>query len=279
MKRGACGTLPSFIRAVGICAFLSIPFLAGCNTAGDGAATLALADSGTPAEETPEEGDAAVVSNSLAAEQDQEIQGVAALVTPSPRPNREAVAAVEAIAEGNGGEAVAAAAETPMATAVLPGVKSAEAAQPVEAVAYADPSSGKPAAATALEASGKAEAVAPRSPELDALIARYAALYQVPERLVRRVVKRESNFNPAARNRIYWGLMQIRHDTAQTMGYRGPAHGLLDAETNLKYAVKYLRGAYLTAGGNEDRALRFYARGYYYDAKRKGLLREAGLRN
>jgi hypothetical protein len=25
--------------------------------------------------------------------------------------------------------------------------------------------------------------------------------------------------------------------------------------------------------------VRFYARGYYYDAKRKGLLREAGLRN
>lgn len=96
---------------------------------------------------------------------------------------------------------------------------------------------------------------------------------------MRRVVKRESNFDPSARNRIYWGLMQIRHDTARTMGYRGSAAGLLDAETNLKYAVKYLRGAYLTAGGNEDRAVRFYARGYYYDAKRKGILRETGLRD
>jgi soluble lytic murein transglycosylase-like protein len=63
------------------------------------------------------------------------------------------------------------------------------------------------------------------------------------------------------------------------MGYRGPASGLLDAETNLKYAVKYLRGAYITAEGNEDRAVRFYASGYYYDAKRKGLLRETGLRD
>lgn len=137
----------------------------------------------------------------------------------------------------------------------------------------------RPAALTAFEESGKVRPVEAQSAELDALIRKYAAHYQVPERLVRRVVKRESNFNPAARNSIYWGLMQIRHDTAQTMGYRGPASGLLDAETNLKYAVKYLRGAYITAAGNEDRAVRFYASGYYYDAKRKGLLKETGLRS
>ncbi len=119
--------------------------------------------------------------------------------------------------------------------------------------------------------------VAARSPELDRLIAAYADHYDVPEPLVRRVVKRESNFNPGARNGPYWGLMQIRHDTAGTMGYRGPASGLLDAETNLNYAVRYLRGAYLTAGGNQDLAVRYYASGYYYDAKRKGLLDETGL--
>ncbi|WP_367718475.1 lytic transglycosylase domain-containing protein [Nitratireductor sp. GISD-1A_MAKvit] len=132
------------------------------------------------------------------------------------------------------------------------------------------------AALTALETGAPVRSVAPRSAELDALISQYARFYDVPVQLVRRVVKRESNFNPAARNRIYWGLMQIRHDTAQTMGYRGPASGLLDAETNLKYAVKYLRGAYITAEGNEDRAVRLYARGYYYDAKRKGLLKQTG---
>jgi soluble lytic murein transglycosylase-like protein len=120
---------------------------------------------------------------------------------------------------------------------------------------------------------------APGTPrgEVDRLIAKYAAYYEVPESLVRRVVKRESNFNPRARNRVYWGLMQIRHDTARGMGYGGTAQGLLDAETNLKYAVKYLRGAYMTADGNHDLAVRFYARGYYYDAKRKGMLDETGL--
>lgn len=121
------------------------------------------------------------------------------------------------------------------------------------------------------------EKVAARSPELDLLIARYADHYAVPERLVRRVVDRESTFNPAARNGPYWGLMQILPQTARTMGHRGPPEELLDAETNLKYAVRYLRGAYLTAGRDEDRAVRLYARGYYYDAKAAGLLDETGL--
>lgn len=112
---------------------------------------------------------------------------------------------------------------------------------------------------------------------LDDLITKYSVAYEVPERLVRRVVHRESRFNPGARNGPYWGLMQISHPTARGMGYKGNAKGLLDAETNLKYAVRYLSGAYKVAGGDESQAVRFYARGYYYDAKRKGLLQETGL--
>jgi len=112
----------------------------------------------------------------------------------------------------------------------------------------------------------------------DNLIAHYAQNYQVPERLVRRVIVRESGYNAAARNGPYYGLMQISHATASGMGYSGSPSGLLDAETNLRYAVKYLAGAYVTAKGNEDQAMRFYARGYYYDAKRAGLLEESGLR-
>lgn len=112
---------------------------------------------------------------------------------------------------------------------------------------------------------------------VDRLIAKYAELYEVPESFVRQVVKRESTFNPAAYNKGHWGLMQIKHATARGMGYDGPAEGLLDPETNLKYAVKYLRGAYLVAGGDARRADRLYQRGYYYDAKRAGLLDETGL--
>ena len=66
--------------------------------------------------------------------------------------------------------------------------------------------------------------------------------------------------------------MQILPSTARSMGYQGANTGLLDAETNLKYAVKYLRGAYLVADKNHDQAVRLYARGYYFDAKRKGML-------
>jgi soluble lytic murein transglycosylase-like protein len=137
-----------------------------------------------------------------------------------------------------------------------------------------------PLAAAACGRRGEPESmrVGAGSPELMRLIDSYADSYDVPRSLVHRVVRRESNYNPAARNGPYWGLMQILHQTAQTMGYRGPAEGLLDAETNLTYAVKYLRGAWLVADGSEDRAVMWYASGYYYEAKRRGLLEETGLR-
>ena len=112
----------------------------------------------------------------------------------------------------------------------------------------------------------------------DGLIAHYSHQYDVPEALVRRVIVRESNYNAGARNGPYYGLMQISHATATGMGYRGSPAGLLDAETNLRYAVRYLAGAYVTAKGNHDQAVRFYSRGFYYDAKRAGLLDVAGLR-
>ena len=116
------------------------------------------------------------------------------------------------------------------------------------------------------------------TPELRSLINQAAAENQVPASLIHRVVQRESGYNPAARNGPYYGLMQILPQTAGTMGYGGPASGLLDAETNLKYAVRYLRGAWLVADGSEDRAVMWYAKGYYYEAKRRGLLEETGLR-
>lgn len=118
----------------------------------------------------------------------------------------------------------------------------------------------------------------PGRAEIDLLISKYADLYNVPAPLVHAVVRRESTYNPAARNGKHWGLMQINYNTAKTMGYRGTPSGLLDADTNLKYGVKYLAGAYLVADGDAARANKFYQTGYYYHAKRKGLLKETGLR-
>ncbi|PWE54497.1 transglycosylase [Metarhizobium album] len=109
---------------------------------------------------------------------------------------------------------------------------------------------------------------------LKELISKYAKLYEVPEALVHRVVKRESTYNPKAFAHGNYGLMQIRYNTAKAMGYEGPASGLFDAETNLKYAVKYLRGAWITADTDHDGAVKLYSTGYYYTAKRKGLLNQ-----
>jgi soluble lytic murein transglycosylase-like protein len=116
------------------------------------------------------------------------------------------------------------------------------------------------------------------SPELRALIRRSANEHQIPESLLHKVIQRESGYNPGARNGPYYGLMQILPQTARTMGFRGEPAQLLDAETNLRYAGRYLRGAWLVSRGNEDEAIGWYARGYYYEAKRLGLLEETGLR-
>ena len=115
------------------------------------------------------------------------------------------------------------------------------------------------------------------TPELRAQIVAAAERNDIPVSLVQRVVIRESTHRPWARNGPYYGLMQILPQTARTMGFRGQPADLLDAETNLKYAVRYLRGAWLVSGGDEAESVMWYARGYYYEAKRLGLLDETGV--
>ncbi|MFD2652347.1 lytic transglycosylase domain-containing protein [Brucella rhizosphaerae] len=211
-----------------------------------------------------------------------------ALITPNAASASATTTAVATAATGDvinpaaGGTAVASAAtgteavaslENPVLPSVvpIPGVRGQS--EPMLAFAGA-----QAAASPASLATSMAFETPDNAPNgLDDLITKYSVAYEVPERLVRRVVHRESRFNPGARNGPYWGLMQISHPTARGMGYKGNAKGLLDAETNLKYAVRYLSGAYKVAGGDESQAVRYYARGYYYDAKRKGLLEETGL--
>jgi len=117
------------------------------------------------------------------------------------------------------------------------------------------------------------------TPQLRAQINKWSDHYDVPRDLVHRVVVRESTHRPSARNGPYYGLMQIHPRTAGGMGYTGSPTGLLDADTNLEYAVKYLRGAWMVSDGSHDNAVGWYARGYYYEAKRRGLLVETGLKS
>ncbi|MEQ9243567.1 lytic transglycosylase domain-containing protein [Roseovarius indicus] len=117
------------------------------------------------------------------------------------------------------------------------------------------------------------------TPELRVLINKYADAYEVPRPLVHKVVQRESDYRPQARNGPYYGMMQILPATARGIGFKGQNSDLLDAETNLKWAVKYLRGAWLVSDGNMDEAVMWYAKGYYYEAKNRCQLVETGLLN
>ena len=116
------------------------------------------------------------------------------------------------------------------------------------------------------------------TPQMRRLVNKYAAIHDIPVSLLHRIIQRESDYRADARNGPYYGLMQILPATAETMGYNGPASGLLDAETNLRYAGAYLRGAWIVADGDQDAAERWYANGYYYEARDRCLLVETGLR-
>jgi soluble lytic murein transglycosylase-like protein len=114
--------------------------------------------------------------------------------------------------------------------------------------------------------------------EIRALVNKMARQYDVPAPLIHRVIQRESDYRAHARNGPYYGMMQIMPATARNMGFTGEDADLLDAETNLTYAVKYLRGAWLLSNGSYDTAVMHYARGYYYVARDRCMLVETGLR-
>ena len=276
--------------------------LSACNTTNDGKPVKTALIS--PADTAPQTSAAGAAVGATAAPQAVAVAGTpaaaaGAATAPGATPAADAAVGTTATAMAAGPAATGGAAAIAVATATdgtaVPGVPAAGA----EAVASAEPAlpavvpipgergvsqpmmayaGARAAASPASVAANMAFETPEHAPkDIDALIAEYSVAYDVPERLVRRVVHRESRFNPGARNGPYWGLMQISHPTARGMGYKGAPKGLLDAETNLKYAVRYLSGAYKVAGGNESQAVRYYARGYYYDAKRQGMLEETGM--
>lgn len=113
--------------------------------------------------------------------------------------------------------------------------------------------------------------------EMRRLVRRAATDLDIPEALLHRVIQRESDYRADARNGPYWGLMQILPQTARTMGFEGRNEDLLRPEVNLRYAGRYLRGAWLLSDGDMDAAVMHYARGYYYEARDRCMLVETGL--
>jgi Transglycosylase SLT domain len=115
--------------------------------------------------------------------------------------------------------------------------------------------------------------------EYEALVAKHAKANAVPEALVHRVIVRESRYQPELIGHGGTiGLMQIKLATARGLGYTGDAAGLRDPDTNLTYGVKYLAGAYRVANGDHDRAVHYYAAGYYVAAKQQRLLERERIR-
>jgi len=118
---------------------------------------------------------------------------------------------------------------------------------------------------------GSGSALPARNDNVSTMAASQASAAGLPASLVERVIRRESGGNPRAVHAGNYGLTQIRLGTARAMGYTGSAAGLLDPQTNMTYALRYLAGAYRAAGGNESRAVALYSRGYYAQAKAQGF--------
>jgi len=114
------------------------------------------------------------------------------------------------------------------------------------------------------------DAMAQSRAQYESMVASHARANNVPEALVHRVIVRESKYHAGLVGRGGTiGLMQIKLPTARGLGYTGDAASLRDPDTNLAWGVKYLAGAYRAANGDHSRAVRYYAGGYYYAAKRQ----------
>lgn len=87
-------------------------------------------------------------------------------------------------------------------------------------------------------------------PKIDRMIAAAADENDIPRELAYAVVRVESHYNPRARGAGVYGLSQIKPATARGLGFSGPAEALFDPETNLRYGMRYLKGAWEQGNGD-----------------------------
>jgi hypothetical protein len=100
------------------------------------------------------------------------------------------------------------------------------------------------------------------------IVGQAASLYQIPEELVRAVIKVESDYDPRAVSRAgAHGLMQLMPDTAERMQVRD----ILDPRENIMGGVRYLR--VLANMFNGDLGLTLAA----YNAGEGAVIRHGGI--
>lgn len=100
------------------------------------------------------------------------------------------------------------------------------------------------------------------------MVAAEAARQGVPVGLALAVARAESNFRCSAIGKAgERGVMQIKPRTARGIGYKGPASGLNNCATGIRYGMIYLKQAYRKAGGNIYRAALLYNAGIHSKKK------------
>ena len=119
---------------------------------------------------------------------------------------------------------------------------------------------------------GMAVAPSDSSPErfkrYSEVIREAATLYQIPEELVRAVIKVESDYDPRAVSRVgAQGLMQLMPDTAQRMQVREA----MDPRENILGGVRYLRVLANMFNGNLQLTLAGYNAGENAVLKHGGI--------
>ena len=100
------------------------------------------------------------------------------------------------------------------------------------------------------------------SAAIDRMIEQHARENGLPPALAYAVVRVESRYNPRARGGSAMGLSQIKPATARSLGFSGPASALLDADTNLTFGMKYLKGAWEQGGHDVCKASMKYKGGH-----------------